>query len=145
MRHFLSTNAFLLVCLYTVPRLQAQQCSGASFSREFNKRLTCGLFKTISAQQIDCHTTCKNTVNCFSANLYKSDNGTDICELSRGTKKLYGEESPCFDWKENCEYNEIMVRFWNSKNDRIFWQIPINYFFDSYTEMYFLLYYISQQ
>jgi len=124
--HGVSTNAFLLVCLFTViPRLQAQQCSGASFSREFNKRLTCGLFKTISAQQIDCHTACKDTKNCFSANLYKSDNGTDICELSRGTKKLYGEESPCFDWKENCEYNEIMVSACSCRKNMWFEKTPL--------------------
>ena len=70
-----------------IPTTNAQnQCSGASYSRHINWELQCGVFKTLAANSMDCQKQCTATLNCFSVNTYRSDNGTEMCELIKGSK-----------------------------------------------------------
>ena len=83
-------------------------CLGASYIRQVGGRLRCGIFKTLNLNMIECQEECTATINCFSANTYQNDNGTEICELVRGTRDSFQNKS-CFGMEAGKEYNELKV------------------------------------
>ncbi|XP_020901155.2 uncharacterized protein LOC110239757 [Exaiptasia diaphana] len=72
--------------------------------RHVDKRLRCGIFKTLAAHHVDCQELCADTLNCFSTNTYK--NGTDVCELVRGTKNSF-DDKECFEKKDGGIHSEL--------------------------------------
>ena len=62
------------------------------------------VIKTLPLFKPDCMDECQQTLSCFSMNFYQ--NGSDMCELNRSTKK----QSPNnFTWKSGYDYAEIPV------------------------------------
>jgi len=81
-------------------------CSGADYDRVMDHKLECGIFKMVKTNIIECSKLCADNVMCFSTNTYKTDNGTEMCDLIKGSKKSLQH---CFVKKEGSVYNEITV------------------------------------
>jgi len=99
-----------LFCLFLTSLLSestATQCFGMSFSRQINSRLTCGVFKTLTAHPIDCQKHCGDTLNCFSINTYSSDNGTDMCELVQNSKA--SSDDNCLISQDGSVHSDLKV------------------------------------
>ena len=88
-----------------------KNCSGASFSRHIDRKLQCGVFKTLAVDSVNCQKQCTATLHCFSINTYRSDNGTDICELIKGSMDSEGEH--CLVQSPGSEHNELLVGICN--------------------------------
>lgn len=103
--------AFLTTVLINLTLMAAIATSEDDFSlatfgdRQFDRRLGCGIIKTVVAHHIDCQELCADTLTCFSTNTY--NNGKDICELVSGTKASFDEE--CFEKKEGGIHSELSV------------------------------------
>lgn len=99
----------ILTLLHFSTRVSSQEiCSGFDFTRNLDHRLQCGIFKTLIADHIKCQKTCVETSHCFSVNIYRLENGTDICELIRKSK-ISRKGSACFVKKYGTEHNELVV------------------------------------
>ena len=107
----ISLTAVFLVCglLLNSSAHAQRQCRGASFSRHFDKRFECGIFKTLTVNPFECHKKCAETLNCFSMNTYNDDKGKEVCELIRKSKKSIGNAN-CLVDKPGSEHNELEVR-----------------------------------
>lgn len=104
------TTLITLVCTAVLVRKNKAEnlCSGASFYRYINKHLHCGVFKSLVANSMDCQKLCADTSNCLSVNTYWSDNGAEICELNKGTRDSFFDNS-CFVEIRGHEHFEIQV------------------------------------
>ncbi|XP_031561145.1 uncharacterized protein LOC116297123 [Actinia tenebrosa] len=99
----------ILALLHSSTIASAQKmCSGFDFTRHIDYRLECGIFRTLVADQIKCQKTCVDTLRCFSVNVYRLENGTNICELIRKSKDSR-RESACFVKKYGTEHNELVT------------------------------------
>ena len=103
---------FIILYIYAshlVSKAQTQNaCSGANYARHINRRLRCGIFKTLPLNWVDCPKQCTSTLQCFSVNTYRSQQGKEICELVRGTKDSFQDEG-CLEMKDGSEHFELMV------------------------------------
>jgi hypothetical protein len=105
----LLTAILLLYVVVPLFVVHAQkQCSNFAFSRDINLKLKCGIFKTLFANPMQCQKECVATLSCFSINTYQSENGTEICELIKGSKNSF-EMTACIVRKEGSEHNELTV------------------------------------
>ena len=109
MAHFMLNVVVLIftICLVTIIQVETG-CFGVLYSDYINLRLTCGIFKTLALNSVDCHKMCSITLNCFSVNTYQSNNGTEICELARGTNNSF-EDERCLVLKNGSKYSELVV------------------------------------
>jgi hypothetical protein len=64
------------------------------------------VIKTLPLFKADCMTTCKETLSCFSINVYKDEHGGDMCDLNRSNKKQSPES---FVHKTGHDYAEAPV------------------------------------
>ena len=97
---------FITIVTFTTIVSGERICSEGAFDRTMDQKLTCGIFKTVAADLFICSKLCADTIKCFSTNTYEADNGTEMCDLIKGSKESL---KYCFVGQQGSVYNEITV------------------------------------
>jgi hypothetical protein len=97
---------FLAVAMSTVEGNDSFFKNLAAFDIHPGRALVGHVIKTLPLFKADCMTTCKETLSCFSINVYKDEHGGDMCDLNRSNKKQSPES---FVNKTGHDYAEAPV------------------------------------
>jgi len=108
-KNMVSFYSFLLLCLTSsISGIKVEnKYIGYKFMRHFDRKLTCGVFKTVTTSPIDCQELCADTIYCFSVNTYKTS-GKDTCELV--VKSIKSSNNSCVVNEPGTTNHELSVR-----------------------------------